>query len=299
MTVNQSYLPHAPYRRFFLVPGTVALVAGVLAGCTSSEAETTDEAVVAVAAGQLPSAHIHGVGVDPDGGTIFLATHDGLFAVDEDGASNRVGPVIDLMGFAVAGAGHFVASGHPGPGTDMPQPVGLIETTDGGQTWDEVSRQGNSDFHALTVSEAGVLGYDGSLLRSPDGQEWEQVPIPAAPATLSASVDGQLVLATTQQGLLQSADAGATWSSVEGAPLLQVVHWAPDGQTVVGADPSGVVWTSVDRGATWEKGPSLGSSPQAVHMSASAGSTRVVVVTAEALLESEDGGRSFDVLLGR
>jgi photosystem II stability/assembly factor-like uncharacterized protein len=299
VTVDQPYLPHPIRRRFFVVPGAVALLAGVLAGCVPSEAETTDDAVVAVAAGQLPSTHIHGVGVDPADGTIFLATHDGLFAVDEDGASNRVGPVIDLMGFAVAGAGHFVASGHPGPGTDMPQPVGLIETTDGGRTWDEVSRQGESDFHALTVSEAGVLGYDGSLLRSSDGQEWEQVLIPAAPATLSASADGQLVLATTRQGLLRSADGGRTWSPVDGAPLLQVVHGATAGQTVVGADPSGVVWTSVDRGATWEKGPSLGSSPQAVHVSASDGSTRVVVVTAEALLESNDGGRNFDVLLGR
>ena len=155
--------------------GAVALLASVLAGCAPSEAETTDDATVDVAAGQLPSTHIHGIGVDPADGTILLATHDGLFVVDENGASNRVGPVIDLLGFAVAGAGHFVASGHPGLGTDMPQPVGLIESTDGGQTWDEVSRQGETDFHALTVSEAGVLGYDGSLLRSSDGQEWEQV----------------------------------------------------------------------------------------------------------------------------
>jgi hypothetical protein len=52
-----------------------------------------------------------------------------------------VGPVIDLMGFTVAGPGRYLASGHPGLHVDQAQPVGLIETTDGGVTWTPVSRR--------------------------------------------------------------------------------------------------------------------------------------------------------------
>lgn len=55
------------------------------------------------------------------------------------------------MGFSVAGPDHFYASGHPGQGIDLPNPVGLIESRDGGMTWAPLSRQGDSDFYALTA----------------------------------------------------------------------------------------------------------------------------------------------------
>lgn len=39
------------------------------------------------------------------------------------------------MGFTVAEAKTFLASGHPAPGTDGPGHRGLIESTDGGRTF--------------------------------------------------------------------------------------------------------------------------------------------------------------------
>lgn len=42
--------------------------------------------------------------------------------------------MIDLMGFTVAGPDRFLASGHPGPGADLPEPLGLVESRDGGQS---------------------------------------------------------------------------------------------------------------------------------------------------------------------
>ena len=106
------------------------------------------------AADGLPSPHVHGVAVNPADDRVYLATHDGLFRYDPTGPQ-RIGPVIDLMGFTVAGPDHFYASGHPGQGTDLPDPVGLLESTDAGHTWTALSRQGQSDFHALTASPAG------------------------------------------------------------------------------------------------------------------------------------------------
>ncbi|MCZ2858186.1 WD40/YVTN/BNR-like repeat-containing protein [Blastococcus sp. VKM Ac-2987] len=149
--------------------------------------------------------------------------------------------MIDLMGFAVAGPDHYLASGHPGLRTDLPNPVGLIASTDGGETWTPLSRAGESDFHALTALPGGVaLGYDGTLRRTADGTTWEQLAIPAEPHTLTAAADGQ-VLATTGTGLLRSPDAGTTWVPVQGAPLLQAVAWTDDGTAAVGITPDGVV----------------------------------------------------------
>jgi photosystem II stability/assembly factor-like uncharacterized protein len=174
--------------------------------------------------------------------------------VREDGELTATGPVIDVMGFTVVGAAHYLASGHPGLHVDLPQPVGLIESTDGGRTWTPLSRQGQSDFHALTaIHPAGALGWDGDLRRSTDGRTWEQLTIPAEPHSLAAAADGRTVLATTQQALLRSVEEGATWSAVDGAPLLQVVTWAGDGDTAIGLDPVGTLWTSTDAGSSWQE----------------------------------------------
>ncbi|MCZ2827193.1 MULTISPECIES: F510_1955 family glycosylhydrolase [unclassified Modestobacter] len=272
-------------------------VAVLLAACTSGTPES-GAAPPSPATSAPGISHVHGVGIDPADDTLFVATHEGLFEVADGGAAALVSPVMDLMGFTVSGPGHFLASGHPGLRVDLPQPMGLIESTDGGRTWSPVSRQGRSDFHALTTSAAGVLGYDGTLVRSSDGTTWEEVAIPAEPHTLTASPTGERVLATTAQGLLRSTDGGRTWALVDDAPLLQVVDWAETAAEVAGVDPSGVVWTSTDGGDTWNQGAALGSAPQAVTLGVTGdGVPRVVVATAEALVESVDGGQTFDVVL--
>ncbi|WP_231486914.1 F510_1955 family glycosylhydrolase [Candidatus Blastococcus massiliensis] len=295
MTLNPFAL-RGPGRRRSLrtvVLGVAAAI--VMAGCTASGAD--EQATPAVPAGSLPSAHIHGVGVDPADGTTVLATHDGLFRVSDRAESTRVGPAIDLMGFAVAGPGHFLASGHPGIGVDMAQPVGLIESTDGGQTWTALSREGESDFHALAVSSAGVLGFDGALRRSSDHRRWQDLAIPAEPAALAASPDGQIVLAATEQGLLRSTDSGTSWSPVEGASWLAVLSWAESG-TVGGIDSAGRFWASTDGGVTWEERAHLDAAPQAVHLRVDdAGAVHVLAVTDTALVESVDGGYAFHPVL--
>ncbi|MCZ2839773.1 F510_1955 family glycosylhydrolase [Modestobacter sp. VKM Ac-2985] len=272
-------------------------VAALLAGCTSGAPQSV-AAPPTPATSSAAISHVHGVGIDPAGDALFLATHEGLFEVTDGGAAALVSPVMDLMGFTIAGPDRLLASGHPGLHADLPEPMGLIESTDAGRTWSPVSRQGRSDFHALTASAAGVLGYDGTLVRSSDGTTWEEVAIPAEPHTLTASPTGERVLATTAEGLLRSTDGGGTWTLVEGAPLLQVVDWAETDGEVAGVAPSGVVWTSTDGGVTWRQGARLGSAPQALALAGIGdGVTRLVVATAEALVESDDGGQTFDVVL--
>ncbi|MDP5182112.1 exo-alpha-sialidase [Blastococcus sp. BMG 814] len=279
---------------------TTAALGLVLVGCSAggpAPAATPTAAPTAAQAGELPAAHVHAVAIDPGDGALLLATHDGLIAVGDDGALTASGPVIDLMGFSVAGHDHYLASGHPGPGTDLPDPVGLIESTDGGRTWTPLSRAGESDFHALTLlPDGGALGYDGALRRTTDGTTWEQLDIPAEPHTLAAAPDSGTALATTAQGLLRSTDSGSTWARVAGAPVLQVVAWA-DASTAAGVDPAGVVWTSTDDARTWQRAADLGEAPHAIGAAVAAAGLRVAVVTGEGLVESVDGGATFTTLL--
>ena len=129
--------------------------------------------------------HVHGLGVNPADGSLYLATHTGLFRMRPGAdAGGRVGDgVQDTMGFAVAGPDRFLGSGHPDPRDDLPPLLGLIESSDGGRSWEPVSLQGEADFHALRVVGPRVVGYDASdarLMVSDDsGRTWAETLPPA------------------------------------------------------------------------------------------------------------------------
>ena len=268
----------------------------VLAGCSVPAGSGTpqDQGTPGDPTGQgLPSDHVHGVAFNPADDKVYLATHDGLYRYDEDGPV-RVGPVIDLMGFTAAGPDHFYSSGHPGPGVDMANPVGLIESTDAGQTWSTLSREGQSDFHTLTRSPAGVVGYDGTaVLSTTDGQSWTTLEPPVATFALAASPDGTTLLATSQSGPARSTDGGTTWTLAPDAPLLQLAYFADD-QSVVGVAPDGAVFLSTDAGATWEPRGTVEQAPQAVTARAHTdGELEILIVIETALLRSLDSGLTF------
>lgn len=202
-------MTHSRSRRRLAAVVVLSAAAAVLAGCGAAGGDATAgtpaDSSVHAAGSALPSGHVHGIGRDPADGTLYLATHKGLFR-QEAGAWQRTGPVIDLMGFSVAGPGRFLASGHPGVGVDLPQPAGLLESNDAGASWVIRSRGGESDFHALTSSPSGVLAFDGTLRGTSDGVNWRDLAFAGEPRSLSASPDGASVLATTAEGLEVSAD---------------------------------------------------------------------------------------------
>lgn len=241
----------------------------------------------------LPSAHVHALGRDPGSGKLVVAAHDGLYVYD-GGKPTRVGPVIDLMGFTIAGPGHYYASGHPGTATDLPQPVGLIESRDGGQTWTVLSRGGQSDFHALTTTGQTVIGFDGALRATADGRAWVDGSLDAEPRTLAGSRKGSTVLATTAEGLMRSTDGGVTWREVDEAPWLLMAAFG-DGGTVAGLTPYGQVHTSADAGQTWRATELLAPDAQALHVSGEGQEMEILVVSGQTVLTSARG-RPFEAM---
>lgn len=230
----------------------------------------------------LPSSHVHAVSEDPGTGDVLVATHEGLYVYGR-GGPHRVGPKIDLMGFTVAGPKHYLASGHPAPGVDLPQPVGLIESRDGGQTWTVLSQGGVSDFHALAAGGGTVAGFDGALRVSTNGRSWKAGNLTSPPRSLAVSPDGRRVLATTADGLMASTDGGSRWSTVEAAPLLLLVDWA-QGETVAGLGTDGRVYLSRDGGTTWNSTAVAPGIVQAMGATGTQGTLAVVAATAEQLV---------------
>lgn len=259
------------------------------------EATTRQEPTASPGAGavELPSAHVHSISRDPGSGRVVVAAHDGLY-VYEGTTPERVGPVIDLMGFTVAGPGHFYASGHPGTGTELPQPVGLIESRDGGRTWAVLSRGGRSDFHALTTAGQTVIGFDGAVRATADGRTWTDGNLDSYPRTLAGSRTGTTVLATAEEGVMRSTDGGRTWQRVDQAPRLLMTAFG-EADAVVGLTPSGQVHTSADAGRTWHSTQLVAPDAQALHVSGHGEDQEILVASGRTIITST-GGRAFEPL---
>ncbi len=296
-------------RRRFLLAGSALATLAVLTACGSTGAATPSARGGSPAAAPVSSpasasssrppvaiTHIHAVARDPKSGELLLATHEGLFRhVNGDLVQN--GPVIDLMGFAVAPDGTYYASGHPGVGVDLPQPVGLITSTDAGRSWRVASRGGQSDFHALTAGSTAVIGFDGVLRSSTDGTTWTTRSIPAPPRTLAAAPTSGALLATTEAGLLASSDTGATWRTLSPPVTALLVTWA-DEKTMVIATTTGQLGVSSDAGITWTLNPTRVGAAEALHAGRGQdGRLEIVVVADGKVLRTLDGGTTTENLL--
>jgi hypothetical protein len=128
---------------------------------------------------------------------------------------------------------------------------------------------------------------------SPDGKTWQtRTSLAMADFAVSPS-NADVVLATTEQGLVRSSDGGWSFTALE-APLFLLISWAEDG-TLVGVTPKGVVQLSSDQGTTWQQRGTAGESPEALE---AASADHIYVAAAGAVLASRDGGRTF-ASLGR
>lgn len=238
--------------------------------------------------------HVHGLCVDPGEGILYAGTHYGLFRLPADGEGTRVADrVQDFMGFTVAGPNHFLASGHPGVGQDAPSSLGLIESTDGGQTWQSLSLAGEADFHALEYRHGTVYGLNaltGEFMVSDDKTTWEtRTSLPMADFAVSPD-DPDVIVATTEQGLASSDDGGRSFALVRGAPLL-LVSWAEDG-TLVGVGPEGTVYVRAGDGESWQRRGVLEGAPEAL---AAVSDDEIYAAADGAVLVSTDGAREFAV----
>lgn len=271
-------------------PFTAIGVAVVLALC-SCQADTsgTDDGV--------DLEHIHALGMDPQDGTLYAAGHHGLFRVSGREKPEQVaGRTQDFMGFTVIGAGHFLGSGHPGPGDeDQPANLGLIESKDAGDTWRSLSLSGVTDFHAMEAKHGQVYGFDSQtsqILVSEDKKSWDKRSSLALADIAVAPDDAEEILATTEQGIQRSTDAGRGFSPTAGSPTLIFIDWVASDR-LVGIDQNSAIHVSEDRGASWVRKGSVDGQPQAV---LAHGDADVYVATNKAIYRSRDGGRTFVTL---
>lgn len=276
----------------------VLLLAVLIAACGSTGQGRPE--VEAAGDGDDPGVvHVHGIGADPEDGTVYVATHTGLFTV-EDGTARRVGDRYhDLMGFTIAGPDDFIASGHPDledqsllePG--KPPLLGLV-ASDSGEEWQPVSLLGEVDFHSLQAAHGQVYGYDSTSSRfmvSRDRETWEtRSQLPLSDFAVSPD-DPDLIVGSTDR-IVRSTDGGRTWEPVALTPLVALT-WGQGG--AVGVTPDGSVLKGDEMGEDWQPVGSLAGRPEALQAHEG---TLYAWVSDQGLVASSDGGATWSVRYG-
>lgn len=217
--------------------------------------------------------HVHGLGINPADGALFIATHTGLFRVGKD--SRKAVRVADrnqdTMGFSVVGPDRFIGSGHPDQREQsLPPLLGLIESTDAGNSWKPISLLGDADFHVLRSLGKHVYGYDASndrLLASTDaGRGWKELEKPGPIVDLAPDPSDPQRLVTTaigglDQGMYASGNAGDSWKRLNYA--VGLLAW-PASEQLYLVDDQGKVLFSSNGGRTLTRQGEIGGQPAAL-----------------------------------
>ena len=294
--------PKPPFSRGLLllaVTGVAGLIAAGVLLWNGMEGEKVFSGIPFTDPGPI---HVHGLGINAADGSLFIATHTGLFRVAKDSrqAVRVADRYQDTMGFSIVGPNRFLGSGHPDlREKSLPPRLGLIESTDAGMTWRSISLLGEADFHVLRSIGSRVYGYDSSndrLLASADeGRTWEELvrpapivdlaPDPSEPRRLVATAIGKL-----DQGLYTSPDGGASWKRVNDA--VGLLAW-PAAKRLYLVDGQGNVLASSDGGRTLTRRGEVGGEPAAF---LAAGKDELYVALHDGTIKhSTDGGATWTV----
>ncbi len=212
--------------------------------------------------------HLHGIGYDPDTDRLYLATHFGLFAMEDDQLHQVGDERSDLMGFSMnpRDRSEIFVSGHPQGGGNL----GLLRSTDEGVTFEQIFtgvEDETVDFHGMSISGADpdrIYGaFMGYLYRSQDsGQTFTRFQ-PAGladaglcwgvPCLAADSDDPDRVYAGMPEGVMVSTDGGETWDTLT-TDLGQVAAMKVDSNNssrIVAYTEAMGLAISPDAGETW------------------------------------------------
>jgi photosystem II stability/assembly factor-like uncharacterized protein len=274
-----------------------ALVALAVVAAFAVFAGADDESGPGRAIGDPGPVHVHGLGINPRDRALFIATHTGLWRVapGERRAERVTDDSQDTMGFTVVGPDLFLGSGHPDPREDLPPLLGLIESRDGGESWEPISLRGEADFHVLRSDGDRVYGFDvtnGRLMFSRDrGRTWRQEKPPGAVVDMAVDPSRSThLLATGERGLVESADDGKTWRTVGDA--VGLLAWPAPGALYL-VDQAGAISRSGDGGKTWRAVGGIGGEPAA--LMATSERELYAALHDGTIKRSSDGGRTWTV----
>jgi hypothetical protein len=205
---------------------------------TNRQTNTTSENVQFI--------HIHGIGYTVDGRQLFVTAHDGFRIYEEGHWIVPDLPINDYMGYSPTNSG-FYSSGHPGQPKQI-NPLGLVKSTDGGQTLTTLGFLGQSDFHLMGVGYEShaiyVLNPQENAILSvglhyslDDGKTWH----PSQAGGVVGNIiqiavhptQGNIIALATEGGLFVSTDDGQKFDQISNTVPVTSASFAPSGNRLL------------------------------------------------------------------
>lgn len=194
----------------------------LIAGCNSQASEPFEVPFD----GEL--SHVHGIGYAGSDNGLYFASHSGLKIYRDGKWFETSDNMHDYMGFNAIDKGFF-ASGHPSANSDLPNPLGIQRSDDGGKSLEEIAFLGETDFHAMAVGykshdifllnpEKNSLLDAGFYKSNDEGESWQPAKASGLEGEVSAlalhPTDSNFVAAATSAGIYFSADAGDSFQAM-------------------------------------------------------------------------------------
>jgi hypothetical protein len=232
--------------------------------------------------------HIHSVRLLND--KVLLGTHTGLYQYIDAKTVKRISSEkFDVMGLSILG-GNLYASGHPGPGSKLPEPVGLLLSTNLGKSWKKISLQGKVDFHLLESANSEIYGADsqsGNILYSSNlGTSWTSRGQNSYSDLAINPLTKGSILGLRQGKLYSSGNSLKTTKQIKIPEVLNFIEW--NSQRLIAASGEKLLISS-DEGQTWT---TLFTFPENIGTITQSRKSIAVVIGSEIYI-SRNSGKSF------
>jgi photosystem II stability/assembly factor-like uncharacterized protein len=275
----------------------------VLAAGCGSDGESPDSATNATGSGT----DVLSIAIDPADGTLLAGGGPAFYRVKPGGKTPETaagnistpkgrGTLTKDVVARFTADGTIIASGHSGEAA-LPAVLGLVKSTDEGETWEPVSGLGEADYHEIEIDGNRILAlrYEepGRIPLSTDGgRTWEtrEAPSVAAPIDIAVNPGNRDQWAvSTDQGTFISANGGKSWRQWDTTFGPRIAWVKPDALYLAGKD--GKVKVSPDAGKTWKEVGTIGAGPKEQTFSPK-GELYASVAGGE-IRRSADGGKTW------
>lgn len=238
---------------------------------------------------------IHGMSYTMDG-ELYVATHDGLRIYDGSWSAPDI-PINDYMGYSGTEDG-FYRSGHPGEGSNLVNPIGLVRSTNFGETIQTIDFAGETDFHVMGASYSNTdIVYVFNPARNSrlsagfhftldGGQTWQAasaIGLTGQPFAVAVhpTQENIVAVATGNGGTYLSNDYGQTFSQISGAPVTAVSFATHDDNILYFGYQSLSMYSLSDAAIQDFSVPELGREEAIVYIASDPNSGEIALATSE------------------